>query len=89
MKRSTFDNIIGFLQGIFWAFLLIGAWITFHIVSIFGLPLAVFFTFLFIFFALIALLLLESMRINRLKADEVFKQTKLLESIEQSLNTES
>ena len=70
MKRSTFDNIIGFLQGIFWAFLLIGAWIIFHIVSIFGLPLALFFTFLFIFFALMALLLLESMRINRLKADE-------------------
>lgn len=85
MKRSTFDNIIGFLQGIFWAFLLVGAWIIFHIISVFGVVLAVFFTFTFIFFALLALLLLESMRINRLKADEVIKQTELLESIQRAL----
>lgn len=87
MSRSTFDNIIGFLQGIFWAFLLVGAWIIFHVVSLFGIPLALFFTFTFIFSALLALLLLENMRINRLKADEIFKQTELLESIKQKLDT--
>ena len=85
MKRSTFDALVSFLQGIFWAFLLIGAWLTYHIAALLGTGLAVFITFLFIFFGLVILLLLETIRTYRLKADEVFKQTQLLEELKTAL----
>ena len=85
MKRSTFDALVGFLQGVFWAFLIVGAWITFHIVSLFDTGLAIFFTALYIFGLLIALLLLETMRTYRIKADEAKVQTELLEEIRNSL----
>ncbi len=82
MKRSTFDAIIGFLQGVFWAFLLVGAWIIFHLVdSLSGTPLAIFAVTLYVFTSLLALLLLETLRVYRLKADETAKQTRLLEAI--------
>ena len=82
MKRSTFDAIIGFLQGVFWAFLLVGAWIIFHLVdSLFGTSLAIFAVTLYVFTSLLALLLLETLRVYRLKADETAKQTHLLEAI--------
>ncbi len=81
MKPSTFDALIGFLQGIFWAFIAIGAWITFQIASVFGLAIAIFSVFMFLFFSLLGLLLLENMRINRLRFDELLKQTRLLEEI--------
>ena len=81
MKRSTFDALVGFLQGVFWAFLIVGAWITFHIVSLFDTGLAIFFTALYVFGLLIALLLLETMRTYRVKADEAKAQTELLEEI--------
>ncbi len=85
MKRSTFDALVGFLQGVFWAFLIVGAWITFHIVSLFDTGLAIFFTALYIFGLLIALLLLETMRTYRIKADEAKVQTELLEEIRNAL----
>ena len=81
MKRSTFDALVGFLQGVFWAFLIIGAWLTFHIVALFDTALSIFMTGLYVFFMLIAVLLLESMRVYRLKADEIKSQTLLLEEI--------
>ncbi len=81
MKRSTFDAIVGFLQGVFWAFWLIGAWVVFHIASLLDTGLAVFFTALYTFMMLIALLLLETMRTYRIKADETKRQTELLEEI--------
>jgi hypothetical protein len=81
MKRSTFDALVGFLQGVFWAFLLVGAWITFHLVSLFDTGLAIFFTTLYVFASLLALLLLETMRIYRMKADEAKVQTEILEEI--------
>jgi hypothetical protein len=81
MKRTTFDAIVGFLQGVFWAFLVIGAWLTFHIVSLFGTGLAIFTTMLYIFASLLALLLLETMRVYRLQCDKNEEQTRLLEEI--------
>ena len=81
MKRSTFDALVGFLQGVFWAFLVVGAWITFHIISLFDTGLAIFLTTLYIFFMLLALLLLETMRVQRQKADEAVAQSRLLEEI--------
>jgi len=89
MKRSTSDALISFLQGIFWAFIFIGAWIIFHILSIFGIGLAVFSVFIFIFFSLIAQLLLETMRLNRQRTDETLKQTRLLQEIRDELRKQS
>ena len=89
MKRSTFDALVGFLQGVFWAFLLVGAWITFHIVSLFDTGLAIFMTTLYIFFMLLALMLLETMRVYRLKADDSAVQTRLLEEISTLLKERS
>jgi hypothetical protein len=89
MKRSAFDALVGFLQGVFWAFLLIGAWITFHLIgSLFGTSLAIFATTLYAFVSLLALLFLETMRIFRIKADETAKQTKLLEELRDLLKEE-
>jgi uncharacterized protein YhhL (DUF1145 family) len=85
MKRSSFDNIVSFLQGTFWALLILGVWIIFNLFYPFGLVLAVFFTFLYLFFMLLAIVILENARTNRLKADEVIKQTELLESIRRRL----
>lgn len=89
MKRSTSDALISFLQGIFWAFIFIGAWIIFHILSVFGIGLAIFSVFIFIFFSLIAQLLLETMRLNHQKADEALKQTRLLQEIRDELRKDS
>lgn len=89
MKRTTFDALVGFLQGVFWAFTLIGAWITFHFVnSLFDTPLAVFATTLYLFVSLLGLLFLETMRTYRLKADEVAAQTRLLQEIRELLKKE-
>jgi uncharacterized membrane protein len=89
MKRSTFDALVGFLQGVFWAFLLIGAWITFHLAgSLFGISLAIFAATIYVFVSLLALLFLETVRTYRLKADETAKQTKLLEEIRDLLKSE-
>lgn len=86
MKRSTFDALIGFLQGIFWAFLFIGAWTTFHIASLFGMPIAIISVFVFVFFSLLGLLLLENMRLNRSRMDEMRTQTELLREIRDRLS---
>lgn len=89
MKQSTFDALIGFLQGIFWAFLLIGAWTTFHVASIFGIPIAIISVFVFIFFSLLGLLMLENMRVNRLQAEAILTQTQLLQEIRSSLREDA
>ena len=89
MKRSTFDAIASFLQGAFWALIILGAWIIFHLVSLFDAGLAIFSTVFFIFAGLFALLLLETLRAYRLKADEIDKQTQLLEEIRDALKPRS
>ena len=86
MKRSSFDNIVSFLQGTFWALIILGVWIIFNLFYPFGLVLSVFFTFLYLFFMLLGLVVLENARTNRLKADEVLKHTELLESIRRRLD---
>jgi len=83
MKRSTFDALVGFLQGVFWAFLIIGAWFLFHLVNLFDTGLAFFLAFLYIFIMLIMLLVLETVRVVRGKSDE---QTRLLEEIRDLLS---
>lgn len=87
MKRSTFDAIVSFLQGVIWALVILGAWITFHIVSLFDTGLAIFSTVFFIFAGLFALLLLETLRTYRLKAEEFSKQTAFLEEIRDALKS--
>jgi hypothetical protein len=81
MKRTTFDALVGFLQGIFWAILLLGAWLTYHIAANFGVGFAVIMTFIYIFVMLIALLLIEAIRLQRIRTEEVQKQTELLRTL--------
>ena len=85
MKRSTFDAIVSFLQGVIWALIILGAWITFQIVSLFDTGIALFSTVFFIFAGLFAVLLLETLRTYRHKAEEVSRQTARLEEIRDAL----
>ncbi len=86
MRRSTFDALLSFLGGVSWAFVIIGAFVTFKSFLVLGMIPALMFTFLFIFLALFLLLVLESMSMAKDRNDMVAKQNELLEEINQKLN---
>ncbi len=88
MKRSTFDALLSFLGGVSWAFVIIGAWVTFQSFVFLGIVPALMFTFLFIFIALFLILVLEVMSMQRDRHDAVLKQTVLLEEIRERLGTQ-
>ena len=81
MKRSTFDALLSFLGGVSWAFVIIGAWVTFQSFVFLGIVPALMFTFLFIFLAVFLLLVLETMSMARERNDILEKQNQLLEEI--------
>ena len=85
MKLRTFDAILSFSLGASWAFIIIGAVVTYSTFAFLGLIPALFITFLFIFFAFLILLLLEALHMYRLNFDEKRKQTALLEEISDDL----
>ncbi len=87
MKRSTFDALLSFLSGVSWAFVIVGAWVTFQSFVFLGIVPALMFTFLFIFLALFLILVLEMMAIYRERHESQIKQTELLEEIQKSLKT--
>ena len=87
MKRSTFDALLSFLGGVSWAFVLIGAWVTFQSFVFLGIVPAIMFTFLFIFLAIFLLLVLETMSMARDRNDMLKKQNELLEEIRESIKT--
>ncbi|MFA5214868.1 hypothetical protein [Sulfuricurvum sp.] len=87
MKRSTFDALLSFLSGVSWAFVIVGAWVTFQSFVFLGIVPAIMFTFLFIFLALFLILVLEMMAIYRERHESQIKQTELLEEIQKSLKT--
>lgn len=89
MKRSTFDALLSFLGGVSWAFVIIGAWVTFQSLVFLGIVPALMFTFLFIFLAIFLLLVLETMSMARERNDMLAKQNKLLEEIRESVQNSS
>lgn len=87
MKRSTFDALLSFLGGVSWAFVIVGAWVTFQSFVFLGIVPAIMFTFIFIFLAIFLLLVLESMSMARDRTDVLKKQNELLEEIRESVKT--
>ena len=87
MKRSVFDNIISFLLGISWAFIVLGAYIVFKIFLFMGVGSALFFSILYIILGLFFILLLETMLTYKERLIESKKQTQLLEDIRDALRT--
>ena len=85
MKLRTFDSILSFALGAIWAFILIGAFVTYALFSFLGFIPALFMTFLFIFIGLILLLLLETLHMYRQDFEEKRKQTVILEEIRDRL----
>lgn len=85
MKRSTFDALLGFLSGVSWAFVIVGAWVTFQSLVFLGIVPAIMFTFLFIFLALFLILVLETMSMARDRNDILKQQNQLLEEIRESV----
>lgn len=89
MKRSTFDALLSFLGGVSWAFVIVGAWVTFQSLVFLGIIPALMFTFLFIFLAIFLLLVLETMSMARERNDMMAKQNQLLEEIRESVKNSS
>ncbi|MGA9045073.1 hypothetical protein [Sulfuricurvum sp.] len=89
MKRSTFDALLSFLGGVSWAFVIVGAWVTFQSFVFLGIVPALMFTFLFIFLALFLLLVLETMSMARDRNDMIAKQNQLLEEIRDTVKAPS
>jgi len=87
MKRSVFDNIISFLLGISWAFIVLGAYIIFKIFLFMGVATALFFSILYIILGLFFILLLETMLTYKERLVESKKQTQLLKEIRDSIKT--
>jgi uncharacterized membrane protein len=81
MQKDIYDRLISFLLGASWAVVLFGALFTFKIFMSMGIPLAFFFTILYILISLFLILILNAFEVNRKRLDEAYKQTKLLEKI--------
>lgn len=87
MKRGTFDALLSFLSGVSWAFVIVGAWVTFQSFVFLGIVPALMFTFLFLFLALFLVLVLESMSMARERHEATLQQTVLLKEIRDTLKT--
>ena len=81
MKHDAFTRLLHLLLGASWAFVLLGAWLTFKTFIVFDFSTAVFVTFIYIFFALFIVLALDSFVTNKERLQEAKKQTDLLEKI--------
>ena len=81
MQKDGFDKILSFLLGASWAIVLFGALITFKLFSSFGLVFSIFLTILYIFISLFLILVLDTLRVNKLRLLESKKQTQLLEKL--------
>lgn len=75
------------MLGMSWAFVILGAFITFSSFSFLGFLPAIVFTFLFIFIAFMLILFLEALLMYRKNFDEKRKQTTLLEEIRDALSS--
>lgn len=86
MQKATFDRILSFLHGASLAFVIIGTFITFRLFLFLGVVNAFLVSFVFLFISLVVTLLIDSFRVNRLRLDEVKKQTQILEKIAKQLD---
>ncbi|MDD4884846.1 MAG: hypothetical protein AB7U44_06600 [Sulfuricurvum sp.] len=89
MKRSTYDALLSFLGGVSWAFVIVGAWVTFQSFVFLGIVPALMFTFIFLFLAIFLILVLETMSMYRDRHEIMLKQTALLEEIRDSVKNET
>jgi drug/metabolite transporter superfamily protein YnfA len=81
MQKDKFDRIISFLLGASSAIVILGSIITFKSFQVFGIPLAIFSSIIFIITSLFMILALDAFSINRQRLQEAKKQTKLLEKL--------
>ncbi len=88
MKRSTFDTILSFLLGFAWALLVLGSFLVFKIASLFGYPVGLLATLIFVFWSLVCILLLEGLNLYKERSEELKEQTRLLRRIVKSLERE-
>ncbi len=89
MKQDAFTRLLHLLLGASWAFVLLGAWLTFKSFIVFGLSTAVLVTFIYIFFALFLVLALDAFVTNKERLQEAKKQTEILEKVLEKLQNES
>ena len=85
MKRSIFEGILSLLLGVSWGFLIIGVYLTFNIFSSYSIALAISASFIFLFLGLFLILILEMMDLQMKKYNEIKKQTKLLENLNEAI----
>ena len=88
MQLRTFDTLLSFMLGASWAFIIIGALVTYSTFSFLGWLPALFITFIFLFIAFLIVLLLETLMMFRKNFDEKREQTRLLKEILDTLKTE-
>jgi len=81
MSENSFLRVYAFLKGASWAFVSIGALLVFKFFISFDLILAIFASFVFVFFALFCLFLLDGIYLQYEQLHESQKQTKLLEEL--------
>ncbi len=85
MKKNSFEALLSFLLGSSWAFIILGAFLTFKAFLFLGYVGAFVITFLFIFIALVLIVILEALMIYKENSKELKKQTQLLQAIQESL----
>ncbi len=88
MQLRTFDTLLSFMLGASWAFIIIGALVTYSTFSFLGWLPALFITFIFLFIAFLIVLLLETLMMFRKNFDEKREQTRLLKEILDTLKAE-
>ena len=88
MQLRTFDTLLSFMLGASWAFIIIGALVTYSTFSFLGWLPALFITFIFLFIAFLIVLLLETLMMFRKNFDEKREQTRLLQEILETLKAE-
>jgi uncharacterized membrane protein YuzA (DUF378 family) len=81
MQKDLYSRIISFLLGVSWGIILFGAFFIFQFSILFGLPLAIFTTIMYLIISLFLLLLLDAFSVNKQRLEEAKKQTQLLEKI--------
>jgi len=86
MKRTLFEGILSLLLGVSWAFIIIGVYVTFTSFVHYSLYYALFASFIFLFIGLFLILILEMMDLQMKKFNEMQKQTKLLEDLDEKLS---
>ncbi len=85
MKKSLLEGIINFFLGVFWALLLLSAFLAFESFYMFGFFPALFSAFISSIIWIILIVVLEMANIQIQKYKEIKKQTEILERLEKKL----